>query len=850
MTLRVSLPLALLALQAPLLGQDTVLWLRQGDDALASGLWEVAAHHFDQCLARKNLGAAEKSTVALRLAEAWVRGGRAKEALDLLGRSFVPKSPESTFWRGQALLVLGRFAEAAETLAPLADNPEFPHHAEAVFTYANLQLALGAPDLALASLDKLADSPQSVKARLRQVEILLDQGESAEARRRMPAGESVGESEKPLAAFLDARLLLEEGRAADAAAAFQNLVDQPTSLGSRRYHAAAVGLADALAATRATDAAAGFLLSFIQEHPDSPQLAAMFDRLLDLLPQKPTANDPILDRLSQWIPPSNLAAPGLIASLNSGALAPYQEIDAGGTVDELPAYALFARAMGLQRLATPLAAAEAKRLFTRLRVEYPTHPLASRSLFEIAKRALENDQADQALGLLETLRESPGASHFAGEAAFLEARTAYQRGDKELAVRLFEEAAKHLAAENSKTARLNAELIRLTESPVRTVQTQRPVDESLAADLELERALSLPDPVARRAAIEEFLTKRAGHPRIPEARLAAAEAALTGPTPDLSFARAQLDTLAADPDAAAGLSETRIAMVNLRIADLANDSAAATAIARAILEKHAGQPAAAEAALVLGRNLFQSRSYNDARLVLEGLAATDTDPGRAQAAWLLAARSAALVPTSQSQQEALILFDKAIGLKGPLSAIGRLEKARLLIDMNRLAEAAAFLKAWFDALPATDPLHLPAGLLLGEATYAAGGSRPASLAEALAVYDKLLVHAEKQPALYNRLQYLRGLTLEQMPDPKDPSKKREREAFIAYYSVLETDTPPAEWEYFESCGFKALKLLENAGRWPAAIACAKKIASFNGPGAKKAADYASQLQLKHMIWED
>jgi hypothetical protein len=44
--------------------------------------------------------------------------------------------------------------------------------------------------------------------------------------------------------------------------------------------------------------------------------------------------------------------------------------------------------------------------------------------------------------------------------------------------------------------------------------------------------------------------------------------------------------------------------------------------------------------------------------------------------------------------------------------------------------------------------------------------------------------------------------------------------------------------------------LEKAGRWPAAIACAKKIASFNGPRAEEATTRASQLQLKHMIWED
>ena len=104
--------------------------------------------------------------------------------------------------------------------------------------------------------------------------------------------------------------------------------------------------------------------------------------------------------------------------------------------------------------------------------------------------------------------------------------------------------------------------------------------------------------------------------------------------------------------------------------------------------------------------------------------------------------------------------------------------------------------------------------------------------------------------VFNRLQYLRGKTLEQIPDEKDPSQKREKQAFTAYYSALEAASPPTEWYYLELCGFRALALLEKAGRWPAAIACAQKIASFKGPRAQEAATRASELQLKHMIWED
>ncbi|MFZ9938538.1 MAG: hypothetical protein ACO3JG_15980, partial [Luteolibacter sp.] len=183
-----------------------------------------------------------------------------------------------------------------------------------------------------------------------------------------------------------------------------------------------------------------------------------------------------------------------------------------------------------------------------------------------------------------------------------------------------------------------------------------------------------------------------------------------------------------------------------------------------------------------------------------------------------------------------------IDAKGPLASIAVLENARLMIDMNRLAEAEDFLRGCFGPMEKSDPMRLPTGLLLGEAIYARGSADPESLPGALAVYDSLLEEAAPHSALYNCLQYLRGRTLEQIPD--------ERAAFSAYYSVLETDQPPTEWHYFELSGFRALALLEKAGRWPAAIACARRIASFKSPRSAEAAERANQLQLSHMIWEE
>ena len=851
------LSLFLLASQSALPGQDVAALKEKGDDALANELWEIAELRFRECLAAPSLAPDEKAQVGMRLAESLIRAGKSQEALECLNLSFLAKHPENLFWKAQAIAGTGRFAEAVEIFSRFLTNPEAPHRTEAGFSKASLQLALGKPQDALETLAVLALEPNpetSAKAKLLEVEILLDLNQPTEARKLMPPADQLAVKDRPLGAFLEANLLLSEHHFTEAGTAFQAIVSQSQGQSLARYHSAVIGLADSLQAQSNPQDATKTLLMFIQDHQDSPMLEAMFKRLQQWLPESPALTDPILDQLDEWISKPELPELGLIADppdVDSAAAAALPTVS---KPDELLAFSLFTRAIGLHRINTPQSRADARHLMTRLRLEYPDHFLANRALEQMARWFLDEGDIDHAFAVLDVLRDAAKSPMLRGEAAFLEARSAFMKGDTKQAIRLFDEAALVLPDDSARLARLNAGIARLhsgiSNGVILIQNTGTPQDKVLETDLELERALATTPAADARKAIEDFLTRHTDHPRAPEAHLAAAESALNSSTPDLAFARTQLETLDTDPEAVATLPPARVALARLRIADLAGDSANCMAIARSILETYPADPAAADAAITLGRNLFEAKDYNAARLVLEGLAKSDSDPGRAQAAWLLAARSAALVGTLSSKEEALVLFEKAIALEGPLASIARLEKAGHLKKMSRYTEASAFLRKWFDSLPKTDPLRLPAGLLLGDSLYSQGEASPNSLMEALQIYDQLLPLAEKHPALIHQLQYYRGLVLEQLPDPKDPTKKREEQALAAYYSVLETTTPPTEWEYFEQCGWKALTLLEKAGRWPAAIAVAKKIASFKGPRAEEAANRASQIQLDQRIWED
>ena len=858
-----KLPLLLLLLLAPPLVAESPQeeHFRMGEAALADELWEVAALHFSDLLQNNPLDPEAKSRAAIRLAEAWVRGGQPKQALDLLAESFLTKAPGFHFWRGQALAGTGQLSEALKEL--LLDT-SFP--VESAFTRSALLLSMNQPDQALGALHPLSvhlDPKISLRARLREVEILIDQKRFTEARAEMPLLAEIPEPQNAQATFLEARLLLAENKPADAAVHFSALLDQPTGQTLARHHAAAIGYADALAAQGDPAKAADSLLGFIQLNPDSPLLPVMFERLIGWLPAEPLPNHPILGRLEQWVPASSIPdnrkdLPSLIAAV---VLVPTGE-DASGAwpvappPDGLAPLAMFHYAIGLHRVQNPASKAKAKLLLERLELEYPRHPLASAALFQTARWLLEEGKGEQAFVLLDALRDTTADPIMMGEAAFLKARAAFQAGDNTDAIRLFDEAAKNLNGSAADSSRLNSAISRIREGGTMTIALTgpdgKPIENPiLDADLELERALAATPATAARIAIEAFLTKYPKHPRVPEARLAAAEAALSTAPPDLSMARAQLDTIASEPAGPAAIPPARMALVRLRLTDLADDPTATATAARAFLETYPGDPSAPEISLTLGRALFHTEHFNDALLVLKQLAATDTDPARTQAAWLLAARSAALIATPQSREEALGLFDKAAAAKGTLGPIVMMEKARLMIDLNRLQEADDFLRKWFRSLPPADPLRIPAGLLFGEAAYGLGGKKPEALLDALAIYDELLKHPETKLPLVNRIQYLRGMTLEQLPKADDPTKKREAEALEAYYSVIENaGTPPAEWHFLERSGFRALEILEKAQRWPAALKLAKTIAALKGPRSEEAAIRARQIQLKNFIWED
>lgn len=830
---------------------------RLGREAMRNGIWEVASEHFRQSLLVPGLPADSIVETSLLLAESSLRSGDFEAAIEILGEPHLEDHPETPYWKAQALTQQGRFHNALELLDSQIHKTESKYRAESAITASNLRLLLGQTESALSCLESIAIDPANpitIHAHLRKTSILIDLGRTQDARAAFPDLSGM----PPIArrklsipsTLVEGRLLLAEGSPKKAASKFQTILINRSGCTSRQHEMAALGMGDSLVAQAKLPEASSFLLEYIQAHPESEQLTSLFDRLLPLLPAPTAQDDPLWQPIIDWAGTAPIPATGFIATLGLDSLGALPIQTTQPQHPELLAHALYALRHGWSRSPLPQASQSARHYTNRLRTEAPNHPRTSKILLEIAKSDLDQGNFRSALGLLDAIRSGNAELDLQGEALFLEAITMWKQGDPAGAEQAFQQAAANLPTTPARHALFNAGLIRMIRNELEPDSLNEPpdiTDPELAADLMLEKALATSDRKRQLEQLERFLGKYPDHPRAANARIAAANAALMIDPPDLSLASAQIATIQAMPEKSRP-PEDQIALTEIRILDRSgNSNAVIDATTRFVREKP-GSTEAAEIMFLLGRNLYQTEKYNDARLVLERLASLDEDPNKSQACWLLAARSANMVATQQSKQEALILFDKAIGLDGPLSVVSRLEKARLLIDLNRPQDAESLLAEWFHKMEEDAPSFLPSGFLLAESIRAQG--TPEALEKSMEIYDKLLTRAQDQPEAYYRLQYLRGLTFEQMGDPETGVGKRIREAFVAYYSVLENDHPPTEWHYFELCGFKALSMLLDAGRWPAAIACARRIAAFHGPRAKDAEEIASQLQLKHQIWED
>jgi tetratricopeptide (TPR) repeat protein len=819
---------------------------RLGLDALSGRLWEVAAARFEEALEAGELAEEARREILLRLAEARVRGGKPAAAREILDRPGLAAHPEREFWRAQALVAEGRFAEAIAILEARPDDA--PFWRESRLTRAELRRALGDSAGALKTLgEALARRPEFAEAGLLKAEILLGEGRYREAIEAVPETDELDPRQRAIGRRLRARSHLGLGEAARAAELFSQLTGSPENQSLSDFHANVIDLARARLDLGERESAADSLLAFIQQNPESPRLTEAFDVLHECLPAEPAPNDPILSRLREWIPARRTVGIDRILGSSDRAAAGMPGPYPSG--DRLAPQALYHLALGMRRQPASGTAAAARRLLTRLRWEYPGHPLFFRALLRLGQWDLEDGNAARAgahFRALAGLGESAPAE-LRAQAMSLEAATLFERGAYEEAAAYFQRAAALLGADLRRTARRNAAAALLAAGDIEGFGeiAAGTDDDELRVALALERALHLgavrdPEALPR---LLEFIENHPDHPRVAEARLSAALAALDHTPAKVAVAERELGEIAAADRRK--LAPDALALAEIRLRQRQRDWAGAAERAGRFLEAHPDSPSRTIVSFEQGKAHFQNKDFNDARLVLEALVEEAPESPQAPAALLLAARAAAEGGTPQSQKESLELFDRLIESDSEFAAVARLEKADLHIRLTQLDEAVDLLGPWFDAMNEDDPMLLVAGLLLGDALVASAEGEPGGLGRALEVFDRILAGRAAGSLTRHRVLYQKGLVLEQLEGRTD-------EALKTYMDVVQraAGSSRGDWKAVELCGFGALRILEKRGEWRAAKQLAERIARLGGPRAEEAAERAKTLGLEHFIWDE
>jgi tetratricopeptide (TPR) repeat protein len=824
---------------------------QQGLKALADFLPDVAASRFQSALAEKELTVPDQMRIRLLLAESLIRSNQPDEATKILDDPSLKDQASALFWEAQALRAQGKFAEAIALFDLAIGTKNFPYYGESVITRSRLLSALGSHRDAIAGLNLLTSSksPLAIRAKLDQTHLLCLTGKYPEARKVLPALKSLRGNELLEARLLDGKLLQAESQFTKATALFTAILQEfkrDAETLPPIIHPAVIGQARAMASLNRRADAADVILAFVQAHPTSPELADAFVLLHYLQTNVPTAEDPVQNliqqRLTDWSNTPIVAHSPMIADPGDSAISSYpllQELDH----PELHAQALYTRILALAGAKEPEQCAQLRQLATQLNLLHPGHSLATAATIELARNEFQNQQSEKARNLLDSLLSLEQSSDHFVAVNLLLADECFEKKDFVRASLYFEKAAARLSATPRSSALFNAGISSLlVNDDASWDRLLKEASPKLSVSLTLERALHTikQSPEAAMPLLEKFIIDQPQHARIGEARLAMAYCALKLQRPDLSMAKAQLDSINATVVSAESLLATKILLAQAQ-----QDQNTVITLSRSFIAQYPDSPAVAEMTLNLGMALYQNGDMNDARQVLQKL--EKSHPAQAGPSLLIAARAAARTGTPQSLTEAISIFDKIIAADSPLSAFAVLEKARTLIDAKSpsgLVQAREELQKLFYKIAADSPLHTPTGLLLIEILYAQGGSDSTQYEASLKVQDVLLEKKQTSTVETHRIHYYRGLTLEQLNKPD--------EALDVYYQVIESASKeaPADWDYLERCGFNAIALLEKSERWESAIALAKKLSSYPTPRANEAAERAKNLGLEHMIMDE
>ena len=799
--------------------------------AIADGLFEVAALKLERFLAAPKLNKKVRAAAAGLRVEALVRAKRGEDALAVLAKYEVA---EKAFWTGQAYLITGDFDQASAAFESYPADGALASLAQIGLVHSMAgEGREGAARRVVKTLRASTNEVIARHARLYFNELELLTGKHANVLERL---EHERGGKDATVQFLRARAQMDKGELGTSEAILRDMHLTGASAMTPLVHDASTVLLAEILWREQSPEAAKLLITFLGSFGDlgKPLTTDYWSEAFALLERMATSkpeDDSIFTPVLQWT--------------------------ADGTVPDRQGHAFWFAAGELHRRSRDT---ESLGMLEALIQQYPRHAKASEAMRLAMQLHGEQRNDARVLNLAERWRVEFGGGGGA-VVDFLVGVIQFTRSEYLESLKSFSKAADAetdlsrrrralynaavCALKAGQTAAVVSVMAQLGE--VTAEEHGKKVITETAADLELDRALQLASQIDPKAEEElsRFIAEQSKHPRWMEANVALAEYCLLDVPPRVKRATEALD--AASKQASPKLLE-RIGYVRMWLKEAEQDLAGVAREGQAFILTWPNSASVDEVQMKVADAYYRQDLFAKARTEFELLVKNHPNSPFADSALFWAGMAAMAQQTDDGFNAAIMRWEDLAQREGPLAFTARRQQAVATLRKGDEVSALKLLSGLIEEPDVSAEDRLSVQCEQAALMTTMGRKDPIRYEEAVKLMRGVLAQKGLSFTWAARCRVLMASALRE--------QKKITEALEACHDVVEIGSNvvsapqnPTEFLWYFRAGFLAIELLEDTQQWESAARLAERLALSGGDRAQEASKRASDIRLKHYLWD-